>query len=159
MAVTKDIIQNNLKKQLALNSGQLSVVNQGGSWVFADQSGQPISGTTDAANYALSQSPARYVSTSPAQSYNLAKGMFGGTNVPDDLVTALANMATYYSSQTGVQVTDLFKNGVMLNEFLATVNSIRTPGSQIGYVGINPTPSWSKNATLGPTIAAVLNGN
>lgn len=158
MAVSRDIIQNNIKQQLALGSGQLQVVNTGGNWVFANEAGVPVS-NADATNYALAQTPARYTASTPSQSYNLAKGMFGGTNVPDEVVTALANLATYYASQTGKQVTDLFKDGVMVNEFLATVNSIRTPGSQIGYVGINSSPAWANNITLGPAIAAALNGH
>jgi len=74
------------------------------------------------------------------------------------LIQVLANMATYYSSQTGQPVTNLFRNGVLLNDFMATINSIRLPTSQIGYVGINANPTWTKNPTLGPTIAAAFTG-
>ena len=91
-----------------------------------------------------------------ASTYDLAKGMFGGPDVPEQLIEVLANMATYYASQTGQPVTALFKKGILMNDFLSTINSIRLPTSQLGYVGINPAPAWIKNPTLGPTIAAAI---
>lgn len=156
MSGFKDIIQNNIRKQLALQSGQLQITNQGGNYQFANSQGIPISGSNDYTNYALKQAPARYVTTMSATTYELAKGMFGGEGVPEQLIEVLANMATYYSSQTGQPVTSLLKKGVLLNDFLATINSIRLPTSQIGYVGINPAPVWTRNPTLGPTIAAAI---
>ena len=156
MAVNKDIILNSIRKQLALNSGQLQVVNRGGSWQFANGAGTPISATNDATNYGLSQAPARYVAGMQAQTYNLAKGLFGGQGVPDELIEVLANLATYYANQTGQPVQNLFKQGILLNDFLYTINSIRDPSSQIGYVGLNLSPNWSNNPTLGPTIIAAM---
>jgi hypothetical protein len=158
MSGNKDIIQNNIRKQLALQSGQLQVTNQSGNFQFADSKGVPIGGSNDYTNYALSQAPARYVTNMNTNAYQLAKGMFGGPNVPEQLIEVLANMATYYASQTGQPVTNLFKKGVMMNDFVSTINSIRLPTSQLGYVGINPNPVWTRNPTLGPTIAAALTG-
>jgi hypothetical protein len=156
MSGSRDIIQNNIRKQLAIQSGQIKGTNQGGSWQFADQSGVPLAGSNDYTNYALSQAPARYVTSMSTTTYDLAKGMFGGPDVPEQLIEVLANMATYYASQTGQPVTDLFKKGILVNDFLATINGIRLPTSQLGYVGINPQPLWVKNPTLGPTIAAAI---
>ena len=156
MSGPRDIIQNNIRKQLALQRTQLKGTNQGGSWQFATENGVPIGGSNDYTNYALSQAPARYVTSTSATTYELAYGMFGGPNVPKELIEVLANMATYYASQTGQPVTSLFKQGVLMNDFLATINSIRLPTSQIGYVGINPAPVWTKNPTLGPTVTAAL---
>jgi hypothetical protein len=156
MSGNRDIIQSNIRKQLALQSGQLQGTNAGGAWQWANSSGAPISGTNDYGNYALSRSPARYVTGLSAQTYDLAKGMFGGPDVPNELIEVLANLATYYANQTGLPVTSLFKEGVLMNDFLASINKIRNPTSQLGYVGINPEPAWVKNPTLGPTIAAVL---
>lgn len=156
MSGSRDIIQNNIRKQLAIQSGQIKGTNQGGSWQFADQGGVPLAGSNDYTNYALSQAPARYVTSMSANTYDLAKGMFGGPDVPEQLIEVLANMATYYSSQTGQPVASLFKKGILMNDFLATINGIRLPTSQLGYVGINPQPLWIKNPTLGPTIAAAI---
>jgi hypothetical protein len=149
MAVNKDIILNSIRKQLALNSGQLQVVNRGGNWQFANGNGTPISATNDATNYGLSQAPARYVAGMQAQT-------FGGQGVPEELIEVLANLATYYANQTGQPVQNLFKQGILLNDFLYTINSIRDPSSQIGYVGLNLSPNWSNNPTLGPTITAAM---
>jgi hypothetical protein len=159
MSGRKDIIQNNIRKQLALQSGQLQATQQGGSYQWANAKGVPLpssqGGYTD---YALSQAPARYVTNMNTNAYQLALGVFSGQGVPDELIQVLANMATYYSSQTGQPVSSLFQNGVLLNDFMATINSIRLPTSQVGYVGINPNPVWTANPTLGPTIAAAFTG-
>jgi hypothetical protein len=156
MSGNRDIIQNNIRKQLAVQSGQLQGTNRNGNWQWARSTGLPLNSTNDYGNYALAQAPARYVTSMSTNTYQLAKGMFGGPGVPSELIEVLANMATYYSSQTGQPVTNLFKQGVLLNDFLATINSIRLPTSQLGYVGINLQPIWSKNPTLGPTIEAAL---
>lgn len=159
MSGKKDIIQNNIRKQLALQSGQLQATVQGGAVQWADSKGVlPSTATNSYTNYALEQAPARYVTTMGTSAYQLALGVFSGQGVPDELIQVLANMATYYASQTGQPVTNLFRNGVLLNDFMATINSIRLPTSQIGYVGINPSPAWTKNPTLGPTIAAAFVG-
>ena len=156
MAVNKDLILSNIRKQLALNSGQLQVTNQGGSWQFADGAGRALPGSVDMTEYGLSQAPGRYVTPMAAKTYDLAKGIFGGRGVPDELIQVLANLATYYVSQTGQPVENLFRKGVLLNDFLATINSIRNPSSQIGYVGLNESPNWVNNPSMGPTIAFAL---
>lgn len=156
MALNKDLILSNIKRQLAIQGGQLQVVNKSGAWQFADGDGTPLPGTNDATNYGLSNAPGIYVTGMSAKTYELAKGLFGGPNVPDELIQVLANLATYYSQQTGQPVQNLFRQGVLMNDFLATINSIRTPNSQLGYVGINPAPAWVRNPTLGPTIAAAI---
>ena len=156
MAANRDIIQNNIRKQLALQSGQIAGTNQGGAWQWATANGTPLPAANDYTNYALSQAPARYVTSMSADTYQLAYGAFGGPGVPKELIEVLANMATYYARQTGQPVTSLFKKGVLMNDFLATINSIRLPTSQIGYVGINPAPVWTKNPTLGPTIISAI---
>jgi len=158
MSGPKDIIQSNIRKQLAIQSGQLQATNQGGSYQWADSKGQPLPASNDYTNYAISQSPARYVTNMNTNAYQLALGVFGGPGVPDELIQVLANMATYYAGQTGQPITNLFHKGVLLNDFMSTINSIRLPTSQVGYVGINPNPVWTKNPTLGPTIAAAFTG-
>jgi hypothetical protein len=158
MSGPKDIIQNNIRKQLALQSGQLGSTVQGGATQWANSKGQPLPATNDFTNYALAQSPARYITSMSNDTYQLALGIFGGQGVPDELIQVLANMATYYASQTGQPVTSLFQKGVLMNDFMASINSIRLPTSQIGYVGINPNPTWTRNPTLGPTIAAAFLG-
>lgn len=156
MAVNKDIVLSNIRKQLALQSSQLNVVNRAGNWQFANAAGVSLPASNDAVNYGLSQAPARYITGMQAQVYNLAKGLFGGQGVPDELIEVLANLATYYATTTGQPVSNLFKQGVLLNDFLATINSIRDPSSQLGYVGLNLDPVWIHNPTLGPTVAAAF---
>lgn len=158
MAVNKDIILSNIRKQLARNSGQLQVTNQQGSWQFADSAGRPVSASTDMTNYGLSQAPGRYIASMASKTYDLAKGVFGGPGVPDELIEVLANLATYYVNQTGQPLENIFRQGVLMNDFLATINSIRNATSQLGYVGINPQPNWTRSPTMGPTISAAITG-
>ena len=156
MPLNKDLILGNIRRQLAIQGGQLQVVNKQGAWQFAGEDGNPLPGSLDATNYGLSNAPGIYVTGMAAKTYELAKGMFGGPEVPDELIQVLANLATYYSQQTGQPVTDLFRQGKLMNDFLATVNNICTPNSQLGYVGLNTAPNWTRNPTLGPTIAAAI---
>jgi hypothetical protein len=156
MAANKDLILSNIRKQLALNSGQLQVSSRGGAYQFADESGRPLSGSTNMTGYGASQAPGRYVTSMAAHTFSMAKGLFGGPNVPDEFIQVLANLATYYASQTGQPVQNLFKKGILLNDFLASINSIRDPSSQIGYVGINSSPNWARNPSMSATIANAL---
>jgi hypothetical protein len=157
MPSNSDIIQLNIKKQIALNSGQLSIANTGGTYQYVDAvTGQPFNGTNDAGNFALSQTPAIYQTSMRAEVYNYAKGLFGGKEVPDELVEVLATMATYYSAQTGQPVTKLFNKGVLLDQFMATINSLRNNTSQLGYAGLNLSPNWSNNPVLRASVARAI---
>ncbi len=157
MPSNSDIIQLNIKKQIALNSGQLSIANTGGAYQYVDAvTGQPLNGTNDAGNFALSQTPAIYQTSMRAEVYNYAKGLFGGREVPDELVEVLATMATYYSAQTGQPVTKLFNKGVLLDQFMATINSLRNNTSQLGYAGLNLSPNWSNNPVLRASVARAI---
>lgn len=152
-----DITQANIQKQLALNSGQLSIVNSGGSYQFIDSAtGLPIQQANDVGNYVLSQGPAIYQTSMRADVYNYALGVFGGKNVPREVVDTLATMATYYSVQTGQPVSSLFNKGVLLKQFMATINSLRGNTSQIGYTGLNLSPNWSNNSVLRASIAKAI---
>jgi len=152
-----DITQLNIQQQLALNSGSLSITNANGGYQFIDNAtGQPVSKTTSVSNYLLSNSPAVYQTSLRADVYNYALGVFGGKDVPPEVVDTLAAMATYYSVQTGQPVTGLFNNGVLLPQFLATINNLRGNTSQIGYSGLNLNPKWSNNVVMRASIAKAI---
>lgn len=157
MPSTTDIIQRNIQKQLALNSGTFDIASQNGAYQFIDSAtGQPLSGTNDAGNYALSQAPAIYQNSLRAEVYNYAKSLFGGKEVPTELVEVLATMATYYSVQSGQPIEKLFNKGVLLEEFMTTINELRNRTSQIGYAGLNLTPNWANNVVIRPSIARAI---
>lgn len=157
MPSATDIIRRNVERQVALNSGQIAIASVGGSYQFVDTAtGQPLEVGNDVGNYALSQAPAVYQSALRAEIYNYAKGLFGGKDVPPELIEVLATMATYYSANTGTPVTDLFARGVLLEDFMNTVNNLRNRTSQIGYAGLNLEPHWTTNITLRASIAKAL---
>lgn len=153
-----DIIQTNIKKQIALNSGsQIAIANTNGSFQYVNATtGEPLPGSNDAGNFALSQTPAVYQTSMRAEVYNYAKGLFGGKDVPDELVEVLATMATYYSAQTGQPVTKLFNKGILLDQFMATINNLRNRTSQLGYAGLNLSPNWSNNPVLRASVARAI---
>lgn len=157
MPSNSDIIQLNIKKQIALNSGQLAIANSNGTYQYVNATnGQPLTGSNDAGSFVLSQTPAIYQTSMRAEVYNYAKGLFGGKEVPDELVEVLATMATYYSAQTGQPVTKLFNNGVLLDQFMATINTLRNNTSQLGYAGLNLSPNWSNNPVLRASVARAI---
>lgn len=153
-----DIIQANIRKQIALNSAsQIAISNTGGAYQYVNAAtGEPLPGSNDAGNFALSKTPAIYQTSMRAEVYNYAKGLFGGKEVPDELVEVLATMATYYSAQTGQPVTKLFNKGVLLDQFMATINSLRNRTSQLGYAGLNLAPNWSNNPVLRASVARAI---
>lgn len=154
---SKDIIINNIKKQLALNSGQLDITNVNGSYNFVSTTeNKVLPGSSNAANYILSNIPGTYNTALKAEVYNYAKGVFSGQNVPEELVESLSSLATYYVAQTGVSVQSLFKSGQLQSEFLATINNFLNPSLQFGYQLLNTQQSWVNNPTLHGNIAAAL---
>lgn len=157
MPSNTDIIQRNIQKQIALNSNSLDISSSGGAYQFVDAStGRPLSGTNDAGNYALSQAPAIYQNSMRAEVYNYAKSLFGGKEVPAELVEVLATMATYYSVQSGQPVQKLFNKGVLLDQFMTTINELRNRTSQIGYAGLNLNPNWANNPVMRASIARAI---
>lgn len=152
-----DIIAQNIKKQIALNSGQLKLTSTNGSYGFVDATTNSILGpSANASNYALSNVPSTYKSNLRAEVYNYAKAVFGGQNIPAELVESLASLATYYVSQTGVSVQTLFKGGQLESEFLATINTFLNPSLQFGYQTLSTNQPWVNNPTLHGNIAAAL---
>lgn len=152
----KDIVVNNIKKQLALNSGQINITNTNGTYSFTDSKNNQLPNSSNAANYALSNVPAVYQTGIRADVYNYAKGIFGGQNVPDSLVESLASLATYYASTTGISVQKLFKNGQLQPEFLASVNGFLNKSLQFGYQSLNTNQPWVNNPTLHGNISAAF---
>ena len=147
----------NIQQQIALNNGSISIVNSGGSYQFIDNaSGKSLSNAPSVGNYMLSNPTATYQPGLRSSVYNYAVAMFGGKTVPPEVVDTLAAMASYYTSQTGQSVTTLFNNGILLDQFVATINNIRGSTSQIGFAGLNLTPKWANNPILRASIAKAI---
>jgi len=157
MPSSTDIIQQNIMRQIALNSGQISITNSNGGYQYVDSiTGTLNSNYGSASNNSLSQSPAIYQTSMKADVYNYAKGLFGGKDVPPELIETLATMATYYSVQSGQSISTLFANGVLLDQFLSTINKLRNNTSQLGYAGLNSTPTWANNPILRGNISNAI---
>jgi hypothetical protein len=156
--MANDLTQSIIQQQIALNSGAINISNLNGSYQFVDSAtGQPITkNTVSAGNFLLSNVPGIYQTSLRASVYNYAVSLFSGKNVPDEVVDTLAAMATYYSVQTGQSVTSLFDQGILLDQFLATINNFRGNTSQIGYAGLNISPNWINNPVLRACISKAI---
>jgi hypothetical protein len=153
-----DLTQLTIQQQLSLNSGAITIANIGGSYQFVNAAtGLPlVNNTISASNFLLANTPGVYQTSLRASVYNYALGLFAGKTVPDEVVETLAAMATYYSTQTGQTVTSLFNDGILLDQFLATINNFRGGTSQIGYAGLNITPNWGNNPLLRASISKAI---
>lgn len=152
---SSDIIASNIKKQIALNSGQLSIKSSNGTTSFVDvTTNNALPPGVDATNYVLSNIPASYQVNLKTDAYNYAKGIFGGQNVPEELVESLSSLAAYYVSQTGVPVKNLFNNGELQPAFLGTINKFLNKSVQFGYKRLNTNQPWLNNPTLHGNITA-----
>jgi hypothetical protein len=152
---SKRIIENNIRKQLALNTGQISVANQSGSYGFVEQgTNRQLPGSANASNFVQSSTPAIYQAGLRAEVYNYAKGVFGGRDVPDELVESLASLATYYVGRTGISVQTLFNQGQFQSRFLAAINAFLNKSIQFGYQSLSTEQPWVNNPSLRGSIAA-----
>lgn len=152
-----NILVKNIQKQIALNSGQLQIQSNEGNTSFVDTTNNKVLGSdANATNYVLNSVPSVYTSTLRSEVYNYAKGVFGGQDVPDELVENLASLATYYVSQTGSSVTDLFKKGDFQPAFLATINNFLNKSIQFGYRRLNTDQPWLRNPVLRGNVSAAF---
>jgi hypothetical protein len=151
----KNILENNIRKQLALNTGQISVAGQNGGYGFVEQgTGKILPGSANASNYVQSSVPAIYQAGLRAEVYNYAKGIFGGRDVPNELVESLASLATYYVGRTGVSVQTLFSQGQFQQQFLSAINTFLNKSIQFGYQTLSTGQPWVNNPSLRGNIAA-----
>ena len=152
---TNDPLVKIIQQQIALNSGDISVRTINGNYQYVStRTGQPIQNSRSAGNDIMVQAGATTSISIQAQIYNYAKGMFGSENVPADLVEVMANLATFYAVNTGTTVTDLFKDGILQQNFLNMINNMRNSAGQIGYSSFITTPSWTNNYLIGPGVLA-----
>ena len=155
--MANDLIAQNIQKQLALNSGDIAITNNNGSYQYINtRTGQQIASANSATNTIASQAGSTATTNMQTQIYNYAKGVFANGNTPPDLVELMANLATFYCSNTGVSPQSIFKNGQLNANFLATINNLRSASSQMGFSTVVTVPNWSNNIILGPSINVAL---
>lgn len=155
--VKNNIIAKNIQKQIALNSGQLQITSNQGTTTFTDiTSNKTLGSETNATNYVLSNIPSVYTVGLRTEVYNYAKSIFGGQDVPEELIESLSSLATYYVSQTGASVTDLFKNGDFQPAFLGTINNFLSKSIQFGYRRLNTDQPWIRSPVLRGSVEAAF---
>lgn len=145
-----------MQKQLAMNLGDINVdlENSSASWV--DNTGNVIATANDATSFVLENVPSVfYKNTSSASVYDYAKGLFSGNNVPNNFSQTMATLASYFVTATGNSVQSVFSDGIMSNDFRTAVNSLREPGSQLGFTNSISNPNWQNNYVLAANMKAI----
>lgn len=154
-----DTIAKNIRKQIALNSGPLSIASQNISgtgvtsgslqWVNSNTR-QPVPGSGNAGSWLAGNSPRISAKNITAETYNKVLGIFQKIGVPDATLQPLVAAASYYCSQTGRDPSTLYDSstGQLNNQFVTVYNSLRHSGSQVGVVKTNSAPNWQNNPLL-----------
>jgi hypothetical protein len=153
--MVQDLITRNLIDQ-SNNFGQESiVVNAQGTRQFQDPTtGQLQSRPINASAYDLQNSPLDNSFQVNPESYAIAKSMFSGQTVPENLSNTYGAVAAVTAKSLSTSPLSLFKNGVMSPELLENMNFFRTQGSQIGYNSGSPDPPYLNNLMLNAKILA-----
>lgn len=148
--------QRAITQQLAQRSGQVALTQRDGGYQFVDElTGRTLSGPpVDSSLLAMPQSVNDPRLT--ARSVELARGFFEGQNVPQELVEAIASVASYISATRGIPVTDLITPQGLSDDLIRAYNSFKPKGSQVGRIAVNSLPSWTNTPTLRGSIKAAL---
>ena len=154
-----DTIAKNIRKQIALNSGPLSIASQNisgsgvtsGSLQWIDSNTrQTVPNSGNAGNWLTSNSPRISSKNITAETYNRVLGIFQKVGVPDSVLQPLVSAASYYVAQTGADPATLYNTttGQLNNQFVSVYNALRHTSSQVGVVQTNNTPNWQNNPLL-----------
>jgi hypothetical protein len=154
-----DTIAKNIRKQIALNSGPLSIASQNisgsgvtsGSLQWIDSNTrQAVSNSGSAGNWLAVNTPQISSKNITADTYNKVLGVFQKVGIPDSVLQPLVSAASYYVAQTGADPTTLYNSstGQLNNQFVSVYNALRHTSSQVGVVKTNSTPNWQNNPLL-----------
>jgi hypothetical protein len=154
-----DIIAKNIRKQIALNSGPLSIASQNisgsgitsGSLQWIDSNTrQAVPNSGSAGNWLTANTPMISTKNITADTYNKVLGVFQKLGVPDSVLQPLISAASYYVAQTGSDPATLYNTatGQLNNQFVSVYNALRHTSSQVGVVKTNSTPNWKNNPLL-----------
>lgn len=155
-SMANNFTANTIKQQLATRSGQIGISNQNGSYSFVDTStGKTVPGrSVDTSLLANPQRP-----NDPklvAKALDLVRGQFTDSSIPSEMVEAMASVAAYVSSTTGIPVQNLFTNGKINMQLISSYNAFKPKGSQIGVFVGSGDPAWIHNPTLRGSIASAI---
>jgi len=145
-----------ISQQLAQRSGQISLSQINGGWQFVDDlTGKTIDSLP--ASSSLLANPQRINDPKiKSQALNAARGYYARTNVPPEMVEAIATVAAYVSAVRGVSVSTLLTNDSISLELIQAYNAFKPKGSQVGVFRANRAPSWINNPTLRGSISAAI---
>jgi len=152
-----DTIAKNIRKQIALNSGTLTIASQnivgslGGSSQWIDSNTRtPVAHSGNAGNWIAANTPYTQATNITADVYNKVLGIFQKIGIPDSVLKPLVSAASYYVAQSGADPTTLYNTstGKLNPQFITVYNSLRHTSSQVGTVQTNSTPNWQNNPLL-----------
>jgi hypothetical protein len=153
--MVQDLITRNLIDQ-SNNFGQESiVVNVQGTRQFQNPAtGELQNRPINASAYDLQNSPLDNSFQINPENYAIAKSMFSGQAVPENLSNTYGAIAAVTAKSINKNPQSLFKNGVMTPDLLENLNFFRSAASQIGYNNGPPDPPYVNNLMLNAKILA-----
>lgn len=153
---TTNFTSQTITQQLAQRSGQISVAQNNGGWQFVDDlTGKSIDALP--ASSSLLANPQRVNDPKiKSRALDAARGYYSRSNVPPEMVEAIASVAAYVSAVRGVSVSTLLTNDSISLELIQAYNSFKPKGSQVGVLQSVRVPSWTNNPTLRGSISAAI---
>jgi hypothetical protein len=145
-----------IQQQIAKQSGQIAITSNGGSLQYTNTATGAVLNLPPATS-ALLNNPIK--SNNPklsATALAAAQGLFAKTDVPVELVDAIASVAAYINATQGIPINSLINSNGVTSSFIAAYNVLAPAGAQLGVATINTSPVWTNNQILRGSIAAAL---
>ena len=145
-----------IRQQLAQRSGQISLAQLSGGWQFVDDlTGKSIDSLPVSSS--LLANPQRVNDPKiKSQALDAARGYYSRSNVPPEMIEAIATVAAYVSAVRGVSVSTLLTNDSISLDLIQAYNAFKPKGSQVGVLMPSRLPSWVNNPTLRGSISAAI---
>jgi hypothetical protein len=147
---------NIIQTQLATRSGQIAINNNGGSYSYVDTLTGKTIPSSNITNSLLANPQRPNDPKLTAQTVDIARGFFSGTNTPPEMIEAIASVASYVSNTSGIPVQHLFKAGKISLQLIQAYNAFKPKSSQIGIFVGSGNPAWINNPTLRGSIASAI---
>jgi hypothetical protein len=145
-----------IQKQIAKQSGQIKLTQRGGGFQYTNTTTGSVLNLPPVASSLLSNPVKSNNPQLSATALAAAQGLFANTNVPMELVDAIASVAAYINATQGIPINSLISSTGVTPSFIAAYNVLAPAGAQLGIATINPVPVWFRNQTLRGSIAAAI---
>jgi hypothetical protein len=145
-----------IQQQIAKQSGQIAITSRGAAYQYTNTATGAVlnlpSVTSSLLNNPIKSNNPRLSATA----LSAVQGFFANSNVPVELIAAIASVAAYINATQGIPINSLINANGVTQSFIAAYNLLAPAGAQLGVVSINSAPVWANNQVLRGSIAAAL---